>query len=228
MNGKWRNLLGIFRKDGLYSQVIAECHDATDKLSLLLNVYLARLGRLPPPPPATDVSAAEKALWDFDSDARKKIQTHIASSGPGHLIAGLVILTTVIDLEKLIDNVRQFRGITTSHPYPLRFEDLEVDVAETEKQTLALFQDMRKAIKGEDMAFSRDVIARYKGGLSKACDEIAGRLLGGDVADISAADAAAASIYVTNLKKIGVHSRNLITSVASPYQRVGTNVPKIR
>lgn len=222
MSTKWRNLLGIFRKDVLYSQVIAECHEATDRAGMLLNAYLARLGRLPPPPPGAPIASAEKALWEFEAETRKKIQTHIATSGPGHLISGLVLLSTVIDLEKLIDNVRQFRGLATSHPYPLNFLEMEQEIADTEKRTLALFQDMRKAVKGEDVAFSRDVMARYKGGLSRTCDEIAGRLIGGDVDGISPADAAAASVYVTNMKKVGVHCRNLITNVASPFQRVGS------
>lgn len=223
MNRMWRSLLGLFQKDTLYAQAIEECHETAEHLGLLLRVSLALLGRLPERvPPPGDHAAAEKAVAVFSEATRKRVLTHIASSGPGHLVSGMVILTTVIDLEKLIENVRQIRGLASARPGPLTFGDLDEEVAEIETRTLTLFTDMQKAIRGGDVQFSRDVMARHKGGLSKACDTLTGRLLAGNCTDVPPGDAAAGPLYIVSLKRVGLHCRNLVTNVANPYSRIGS------
>ena len=60
----------------------------------------------------------------------------------------------------------------------------------------------------------------YKEGISKQCDEITNTIVSSKV-DIDADTAAAIALYSRYLKRISAHSRNLISSIVNPFERIG-------
>lgn len=64
-------------------------------------------------------------------------------------------------------------------------------------------------------------MAGYKDGLSADCESIVERLVRGEVKDVSPETATAVALYARYLKRIGGHSRNIVTSVVNPFHRIG-------
>ena len=61
----------------------------------------------------------------------------------------------------------------------------------------------------------------YKKNISSQSDEITNDIISGKVGDIETGRAAAIALYARYLKRIAAHSRNLISSVVNPFERIG-------
>ena len=66
----------------------------------------------------------------------------------------------------------------------------------------------------------RKIMKDYKKGISKQCDEITNTIVSSKV-DIDADSATAIALYARYLKRISAHSRNLISSLVNPFERIG-------
>ena len=58
------------------------------------------------------------------------------------------------------------------------------------------------------------------------CFNIACINISGKVDDLDAPEAAAVGLYVRFLKRIGSHSRNIVTSIINPFHRIGYSEKK--
>ena len=81
---------------------------------------------------------------------------------------------------------------------------------------------MGEAFKTSDVERSRAVRTGYKEELSAICEGVIERLVSGEVEELGASKAAAIALYVRHLKRIGAHSRNIMTSVVNPFHRIGS------
>jgi phosphate uptake regulator len=64
-------------------------------------------------------------------------------------------------------------------------------------------------------------MTEYKEAVSKRCDELTFDLVEGKHPDIKTPDQVTVALYLRFLKRIGAHSRNMITSVVNPFERIG-------
>ena len=107
------------------------------------------------------------------------------------------------------------------HTKRLKAGSIEEDLQLVESRVTSLFSDMIKTFKNSDEDKARQLMVAYKGGISNNCDEITNRIVNGEVTDLPSADAAAVALYARYLKRIAAHSRNIITSVVNPFDRIG-------
>ena len=61
----------------------------------------------------------------------------------------------------------------------------------------------------------------YKTEISTQCDDITNNIISGNSNDVDSAQGAALSLYSRYLKRISAHSRNLISSIVNPFERIG-------
>ena len=61
----------------------------------------------------------------------------------------------------------------------------------------------------------------YKKHISTQSDAITMDIISGKVSDLELGSASAVSLYARYLKRIAAHSRNLISSVVNPFERIG-------
>ena len=106
------------------------------------------------------------------------------------------------------------------HPQRLRAGELEDDVVALETEALANFDRTVKAFKVGDRDEARSLMEQYKADISNRCNEIERRLVAGS-AELPAAEAVTVALYLRFLKRISAHSRNLISSVVNPFDRIG-------
>jgi phosphate transport system protein len=223
------NLLNVFRKDNLFAQAIEECHAMLD---LDLDMYQASVKSLRESDQGDiqlDVAASDKRINAYERDVRKKVMTHLAVAGSADLPAGLVLVTVVIDIERIGDYTKNIYELARSHPQRLQAGSLEPRLQEVEAGVTQLFQDMIPAFKMHEEEMARRIMTGYKESLSAACESITMDVVSGTVTDLPSADAAAVSLYARYLKRIASHSRNIVTSIVNPFHRIGyREKPEIR
>ena len=61
----------------------------------------------------------------------------------------------------------------------------------------------------------------YKEEVSRQCDELTFEMMKGKYPDLAANDLVTVALYLRFLKRIAAHSRNMITSVVNPFERIG-------
>lgn len=217
----WRNLLNYFKSDNLYTQALRESHDMLDLDLKMFQASMHSLRKRDDGSIDLDIIGTDKQINRFERDVRHKVLTHLAVSGPGDLAGGLILVSIIIDIERIGDYAKNIYDLSRHHPQQLHGGQLEADLASIESRTSALFSDTARALREQDENSARSIMSRYKEGLSADCESIVERIIKGEVPDLSTGTATAIALYVRYLKRIGAHSRNIVTSVVNPFPRLG-------
>jgi len=217
----WKNVLSLFRKDDLFTQALEESHQMLDIDLKMFEASVESLrhyddGTLP-----VDVYAMDKQVNRFEREVRRKVMTHLTVSGPADVASGLVLVSVVIDIERIGDYAKNIYDLARYHPRRLDAGSLEAEVADIETRVAGLFRLMVDAFKASDADRARTIMLDYKGGISVDCERIVMRIVSGEVTDLSAANAATLALYIRFLKRIAAHSRNLVSGIVNPFHRIG-------
>jgi phosphate uptake regulator len=216
------NLLNAFRKDSLFAQAVDECHTM---LGLDWTMYEASTRSLRHSDTGEldlDMVATDKRVNAYERDVRKKVLTHLAvANTTADLPYGLVLVTIVIDIERIGDYTVNIYRLAQAHPRQLQAGTLEPQLQEVEAGVTQLFRDMIPAFKSHDQEKARELMKSYKQELAAACDRITFEIVSGAALGLPAGDAAAVALYARYLKRIASHSRNVLTSIVNPFHRIG-------
>jgi phosphate transport system protein len=170
---------------------------------------------------SVDVYELDQKINAFERDVRKKVMTHLAVTGSLDLAPGLVLVSVVIDIERIGDYTKNICDLAPLHPGRLHGGSQEEELKNIEIRVTTLFRDMIQAFKTSNEKSAREIMETYKGGISRQCDGITNRIVSGEVTDLKSGDGAAVALYSRYLKRIAAHSRNIITSVVNPFDRIG-------
>jgi phosphate transport system protein len=217
----WRNVLFWFKKDDLYTQALQESHQALDIDLEMFEASVESLRRHDDGTIPVDVYALDKQVNRFERDVRRKVMMHLTVSGPADLASGLVLVSVVIDIERIGDYAKNIYDLARYHPRRLHGGSLEAEVADIETRVGELFRLMVDAFKTSDVEKARSIMLDYKERLSHECEMIVKRIISGEVTDLAAGDAATLVLYIRYLKRIAAHSRNLVSGVVNPFHRIG-------
>jgi phosphate transport system protein len=217
----WKNVLSLFRKDDLYTQALMESHKMLDIDLKMFEASVESLRRYDDGTLPVDVYAMDKQVNRYEREVRRKVMTHLTVSGPADVASGLVLVSVVIDIERIGDYAKNIFDLARYHPRRLEAGSLEAEVQDVETQVGELFRLMVVAFKANDVEQARKIMRDYKDRLSTDCESIVIRIINGEVSDLSAANAATLVLYIRYLKRIGAHSRNLVSGIVNPFHRIG-------
>jgi len=216
-----KELFAIFKEGDLYSQALEECYEMLD---ISQDMFLASVESLRNSDTAEidlDIYATDQKINAFERDVRRKVMTHLTLSGKAELTSGLVLVSIVVDIERIGDYSKNIYDLAVHHPARLRVGSMEEDVQRIEGQVIEMLDQASKCFKNADQGLARRLMTQYKEGISKQCNELTFDIIGGRHTDVSTSDQVTAALYIRFLKRIGAHSRNMITSVVNPFERLG-------
>lgn len=217
----WKNLFNLFKQDDLYTQALHESYTMLDLDLQMFQTSIETLRKSDTGDVKIDIYALDKRINAYERDVRRKVITHLTVSGPAGLTSGLVLVSVVIDIERIGDYAKNIYDLATSHQERLVGGSLEKELSQVEDRVAHIFREMVAAFKTGDIERSRAVMVNYKEELSQMCDDIVDQIVSGKVTDLSPAAASAIALYVRYLKRIAGHSRNILTSVVNPFHRIG-------
>lgn len=168
-----------------------------------------------------DIYALDKQVNHYERDVRRKVMTHLTVSGTSDLSSGLILVSVVIDIERIGDYAKNIYDLAKAHPRKLGGYSLEDRIQEVEERAGSLFRGMVACFKSNDIDAARSIMVSYKEQFSAFCDQIVADLVSGKVTDVPPGDAAALALYVRYLKRIAAHSRNLVSGLVNPFHRIG-------
>lgn len=214
------DILKLLRKDSLQVQALTECYEMVDMCNAMVKASVESLRRCDDASVETDVYEMDKKLNAFERDVRRKVMTHLSLGHTADLTSGLVLVSIVIDLERIGDYSKNIYDLARNHPTRLDGGPLEERVRAIEKTALDHLASCAEDFKSGDVEEARRLMVRYKEDISGQSSEVVKALVSGAV-ELPSGDAAALALYVRYLKRISAHSRNLISSLVNPFDRIG-------
>ncbi len=216
----FRQILKLLSKDNLQVQALSECYEMLDICHTMVNASVETLRNSESRDVNVDIYAMDKRLNSFERDVRRKVMTHLSLGHTADIASGLTLVSIVIDLERIGDYTKNIYDLATHHPGRLADGKHAADVQAIEKAALENFDRTVTAFKAGDIEESRKLMKDYKVDISSQCRDVEELLVSGDT-DLAVSDAVALALYLRFLKRISAHSRNLISSLVNPVDRIG-------
>lgn len=218
----WKDLLSkLFSEANLYVQALEESYTMLDMDWTMYEASVKSLRQSDSGELDVDVYKLDKQINAYERDVRRKIMTHLSLTGGRDLSPGLILISVVIDIERIGDYTKNICDMAQQHPRRLDAKSMESNLQEIETKVAKIFTDMITAFKESDGAMARRIMEDYKEEISQQADDITNRIIAGEVTDLDPSDATATAMYARYLKRIAAHSRNIITSVVNPFDRIG-------
>ena len=216
----FESLTSLFNKESLIEQALNECHEMLALDWQMFQASTETLRHTEGTEPKFDIADADKRVNKYERDVRRKVITHLSITGDD-VTAGLVVVSVVIDTERIGDYTQNIYELARTHATKLHAGKLEDQLASVEKRIADLFQRTAKAFKDGDEESARSIMAEYKEELASDCDQIIDHIVAGKTDDLSPGEAASVALYTRYLKRIASHLRTIVTSVVNPFPRIG-------
>jgi len=217
----FKQIFEIFKSDSLYEQALTECHEMLDIDLTMFKASIQSLRKSDSADIDIDIYAMDKKINEFERDVRRKIMTHLAVGGKEDIGSGLVLVSVVIDIERIGDYTKNIYDLAVNHPKILDGNTLEDRLSQVESASLNLFESSIDAFKNQDIDKARGLMTLYKETISAQCDSITKDIISGKLSDIEVSKGTAVAMYARYLKRIAAHSRNLISSIVNPFEGIG-------
>ena len=217
----FKQIFELFKSDSLYNQALLECHEMLDIDKEMFNESMNTLRNSDTADIPIDIYAMDKKINEFERDVRRKVMTHLAISGRENLGSGLILVSVVIDIERIGDYTKNIYDLAYEHPKRLNAGNYEDKLTSIENATRDFLNNAIDVFKNQDVELARKLMTDYKTDISSTTAEIVNDIVSGRNNDFSSEQAGALCLYVRYLKRIAAHSRNLVSSIVNPFERIG-------
>ena len=217
----FKQIFEIFKSDSLYEQALTECHEMLEIVREMFNESINSLRNSDTAEIPIDIYATDKKINEFERDVRRKVMTHLAIGGKEDIGSGLILVSVVIDIERIGDYTKNIYDLALNHPKKLTAGSLESTLNDMENSTKEFLNKAIDAFKNQDIDLARSLMTDYKKEIASASNDIVNALVSGQNAEFSSDKASALCLYARYLKRIAAHSRNLVSSIVNPFERIG-------
>tara|TARA_B100001029_G_scaffold142126_1_gene121688 strand:- start:64 stop:567 length:504 start_codon:yes stop_codon:yes gene_type:complete len=163
----------------------------------------------------------DKKINHFERDVRRKIMTHLTVNPQQDLSSGLVLVSVVIDIERMGDYTKNIYDLAVKYPEKLSTGKYEDTISKMEDDVKNYLNQTIDAFKNQDIELGRKLMEEYKTDISSVSNEIVNEVVASKDSELSAGQASALCLYLRYLKRISAHSRNLVSSIVNPFERIG-------
>jgi len=216
----WKEILAIFNKDTLLDQAYKKSYEMLDITYQMYQEARSSLREREDNKLAEHIYGQDIAVNKFEREVRRKVLSHLAVSGTTDLYSGLVLVSIIIDVERIGDYTKNIIEIAQNHPPRLHGGLYEEDLLKVENAVEDVFIRVREIFEKAEAKKASQLLEEYQW-INKLCDQHAIDYLNERDKTISSGDAVALSLYFRFLKRINSHLRNIATSVVNPFDKIG-------
>ena len=217
----WKELLRVWRSSDLLSLAWEESYKMLEIDERMFTEAVRVLRE-------SDDSLVDLAIRELDTrvnkyerDVRRKVMTHCTVAWPTDIPGGMVLVSIVIDIERIGDYCKNILDLASAHPRRLHVERYNSVLSEIEQEIKACFQQAPEVLRSHDTDHARQVMQTYRAQVSDTCDQIVQDVVTGKLNSELAGEAAALALYARYLKRISAHLKNVLSSVVNPFHRIG-------
>lgn len=216
----FKELFAIFKKDTLLDRAYNRTYqmvDITWEMFVKAKTSLREMdvGKL-------DINIYERDIEvnKYEREVRRNVLSHLTVAGAADINSGLLLVSIIIDIERVGDYTKNIVELAMNHPSRLRGGMYEEDLKRIEAAVEETFKRVRKIFEFTDTQGAEKLLGDYQW-VSRLCDQHVIDYIKGTDKNVSSNDAASLALYFRYLKRINAHLRNVATSVVNPFDQIG-------
>lgn len=213
------DIFKVFNSDDLLNQALLDCYKMLDLTKKMFNESIDNLRY--DKSSEIDIYLMDKEINEFERVVRRKIMTHLSVNSETNLSAGLVLVSVVIDIERIGDYTKNICDLAVNHKGKLLFGREEKKLSIIENNVKDYFNNTIDAFKNQDIDLARKLMEEYKSDISVESSKLVNSIISGEIKDLSSIQAGSLCLYLRYLKRISGHSKNLVSSIVNPFERIG-------
>ena len=217
----FKQIFELFKADSLQEQALTECYEMLEIVREMYNESIKTLRHTDTSEIAIDIYTTDKKINEFERDVRRKVMTHLVVSGNKDLTSGLILVSVVVDIERMGDYTKNIYDLAIQHPKRLKAGNFEDQLQDIENATTKFLNETIDAFREQDIDKARELMSNYKSDISSTSSDIVNGIVSNKNNEFSPDVAGALCLYARYLKRIAAHSRNLISSIVNPFERIG-------
>jgi len=216
----FKELIAVFKNDSLMQRAYERSYEMLDRTHAMFLQAREILREKDQKLTGISINDEDHEINKYQKEVRRDVFEHLLLAGTNELAAGLVLVSIVIDLERIGDYTKNIVEIASEHSAMLKLGMYDKDLVTLEHDVIDYFEKASICFKNSDEELGRKLLAEYRS-VSRKCDELLMSLLRGEDGTISVSSAVALTLYIRSLKRIYSHLRNIVTSVVNKFPRIG-------
>jgi len=216
----FKALIEIFRKEDLLQLSYEACIKMLKADQEMFEAAWKSLRKSDTGEMTIDIYNKDAEINEFERDIRRKVLAHLTTSPTRDIVFGLILVSIVIDIERIGDYTKNIVELAQNHPRKLSGDKFEQDLVTLETKTSQRFKLVIDAFEKSEVGTARTVMHDHRD-ITKLCDATLHRILAGELDDIPSNDAVAMSLYMRYLKRINSHITNIASGIVNPFDRIG-------
>jgi len=214
---KW---FAIFQKDTLMDQAYRRSFLMFDTILGMFKTAKESLRHKEDSEIDIDIYNKDIEVNRFEREVRRNVFNHLAIAGSARLPSGLVLVNSIIDLERIGDYTKNIVELAMNHPGKLHGARYEEDLLRVETAVEDNLIRTKSCFESGDEASALKLLKEYDW-INPICDKSLIGLVKEEDKNIRPGDAVSLALYFRWLKRINSHLRNITTSVVNPFDRIG-------
>lgn len=215
-----KDLQKIFQRKGLMEQAVEASYQMLNDDWEMFREAIKSLRESDTAEVRINIEEKDNKINKYEREVRKKVLTHLAVNDVSDLNIGLVLISIVIDIERIGDYTKNIVELAQNHPGRLVFEPWENDLKNMEETISRNFGVLIQALEQSDEKLAKSLLDElWK--VKRQCDEFNADLIKDEKYNLQVRDAVALALYLRYLKRVAAHLMNVATSIVNPFHKIG-------
>lgn len=215
-----KELFAIFKKDTLLDRAYRRSYRMVDITWEMFVEAKKSLREMEINELEIDIHDRDIEVNKYTREVRRNVLSHLTVAGPDDLYSGLLLVSIIIDVERIGDYTKNIVEMAINHPAKLHGGMFEEDLKKIEITVEDTFKRVRKIFETTDVQEAEKLLSDYHW-VNRLCDQRVIDYIKGSDKAVSTSDAVSLALYFRYLKRINSHLRNVATSVVNPFDQIG-------
>ena len=216
----WKELIATWRSDNLLDQAWGKSYEMLDIDRAMFLEAVRVLRDTDGDPISMDIRKKDKEVNAFEREVRRKVITHCSVQGGQTIPSGIVLVSIVIDIERIGDYTKNILDLAEHFKQRLDGGKFEQDLQRVEVAVKDNFHRTKAAIETSDKELTLKLLKEYEW-VIPLCDKTLKQLIREKKEKLNPGEAVTLALYFRWLKRIYAHLRNICTSVVNPVDGIG-------
>jgi phosphate transport system protein len=174
-----------------------------------------------------DIKKEDRRINKYLREVRRNVLTHLTIAGTQNIVPGLVLVSIVIDVERIGDYTKNISELATMHPHRLNGGPFEDDFQKMENTITDLFPRVIHVLTDQDVKDARAILS-IEDETGKIADHVVSSMIEDEGKGLPVDDSVCLALYARHLKRINAHLTNIASSIVNPFPRIGFRAKKIK
>jgi len=216
----YKDILKVFKINSLLDDAFNRSYEMIEVTGSMFDQVIMRLRKDQNHQYSFDIRDKDIAVNKFERQVRRDVFNHLCVSGLDDLNSGLVLVSIIIDIERIGDYTKNMVELSENLHGVLQDTKYEEDLRRIEEAIRDSFSRVRKDFENGDAADSQKMLNDYAW-INKLCDQHVFEIINEKNEIGSPGKSVALVLYFRYLKRINSHLRNIATSIVNPFHRIG-------